>query len=1114
MAKDQINRLNLGKSAANSPLEIPNLTEIKFQSYDWMVKEGLSEVVEEISPIMDHTEENYRLEINNVYVEGPEITPKEAQEKGLTYSSRIVGTGKLVNLQSEEQQSQEVYLGDLPLMTARGSFIINGTERVIVHQLTRAPGIYFESEFNARENKNLYSAAIRPERGAWIEIQANRDNTFSARINRGRKFSATTLLKAFGIKQKEISTLFQDVDNNEEFSYIANTLAKDVTSNQEEAYLEIYGTMRPGDPRLIENAEDYFHSMFLDTRRFSLSNVGRYKVNKRFGTDFPLEKEYFLLQRDDLINTMRELINLNLTQGEPDNIDHLGSRRIRSVGELTQQAFRIGMIRLERNIRDRLSVASSNVKLTPSTLVNARPITAAINEFFGSGQLSHYMEQTNPIAELEQVRRVSALGPGGLSRDRAGIAVRDVQPSHYGRIDAIMTPEGPNIGLNLYLAAYTRLNEFGFLEAPYRKVEKKNGKVTITDEVVYLDADDEEQYKIAEATIPVNDKNQVTAARVATRHKGDFRIINVDEIDLVDAHPSIMTGVSSGSVPFISSDAGPRAQVGSNMLKQAVPLINPESAIVGTGLEGRIVQDAQRTILAENAGVVEYVDSERIEIRTKDRDLDVYYLTKFERTNNNSCYNQSPRIKKGDKVKAGDPLVDGPSSEAGELALGRDLLAAFMPWEGFNYEDSIAISERLVKEDLLTSIHIREYEAPVMDTKLGPEEITRDIPNVSEEILANLDEDGIVVIGAEVGPKDILIGKIAPKGEQELTAEERLLRAIFGEKAREIRDTSLRMPHGDSGTVISVNILDKEQGDELGPGVLKVVKVKVAQKRKIAVGDKIAGRHSSKGIVAKIIPEEDMPYMEDGTPVDIILNPGSILKRMIIGQILETQLGWAGKELGEHYAIPAFDKLPMGLVEEKLKEAGLPVDSKVSLRDGRTGQNFDHPVLVGYTHIMKLHHLIDDKAHARSTGPYSLVTQQPLGGKAQMGGQRIGEMEVWALEAYGAAHILQEMLTIKSDDIMGRAKAFEAIIKGLPIPEARLPEAFKLLIKELNSLGLSIDAISFDDKEAEGVAERDASEIIEEVSQDENRPVEEILDDESKIEEDEESSEEETTDEK
>lgn len=1087
MTEDNIRRINLGISSERSPIQLPNLTKTQFESYDWLLNKGLHETLLEIVPITDHTEENYQLNLEKLKVSEPQISWETALEKGRTYDAKMIAVGTLKNLETDEVQVQEVYLGEIPLMTNRGSFIINGTERVIVHQLTRSPGVYFESEFSNRLQKHLYTAAIRPERGAWIEIETNRDNTLTARINRGRRINVTTLLKAFGVKQKDIVNVFREVDNHPDFSYFESTLAKDVTTNEEEAFLEIYGIMRPGDPRILENAEDYFNAMFGNPRRFSLSKVGRYKMNKRFKLNIPNDDDHQLILPEDLIATIKELINLNITQGEPDNIDHLGLRRIRSAGELTQNAFRIGLIRLERNIRDRLSVTGSEIQLTPSILVNARPIAAALNEFFGSSQLSHYMDQTNPLSELEHLRRVSALGPGGLVRERAGVAVRDVQPSHYGRIDTIMTPEGPNIGLNLQLASFAQINEYGFLEAPFRKIKHTKNKSVVTDEIVYLDAVDEEEFKIAEATIAVDKQNNIVTDRAPVRHKGDFVMAYTSEIDLIDAHPAIMTGVSSGLIPFISSDAGAKSQTASNMSKQAVPLITSKSPQVGTGIEENVITDAGRSILARNPGVVEYVDSERIEIRTKSRDLDVYYLNKFERTNDNSCYNHSPRIQAGQKVKVGTALVDGPSSQAGQLALGKDLLVAYMPWRGYNFEDSVAISERLIKDDVLTSIHIREYYAQVMDTKLGPEEITRDIPNVSDEILANLDEDGIVVIGAEVTPGDILVGKIAPKGEQELTAEERLLRAIFGEKAREIRDTSLRVPHGDSGTVIDISILDKESGDELGPGVLKTIKVKIAQKRKIAVGDKIAGRHASKGIIAKTIPEEDLPYMEDGTPVDLILDPGSVLARMIIGQILEAHLTWAGRRLNEYYSIPAFDKIPPDFIKEKLEQANLPVDGKVTLYDGQTGRPFDRKVLVGYVHIMKLHHLIEDKVHARSTGPYSLVTQQPLGGKAQMGGQRVGEMEVWALEAYGAAHILQEMLTIKSDDVVGRAKAFEAIIKGLPIPEARLPEAFKLLIKELNSLGMAIDTLTYD--EDHNLISADAEKIIEELSLEDNKPL-------------------------
>lgn len=1035
----------------------------------------------EISPITDYTEENYSLEIGNLIFGEPKYTPATAIEKSANYEASMLAKVKLTDLQSGKIQAQDVYLGELPLMTERGTFIINGNERTIVNQLTRSPGVYFEASLDPKLKRKIYQAEIRPERGAWIGFEAGRDDTLWVRINRGgRKIPATCFLKAFGVNQNEILQLFSLADTDPARPFIKNTLAKDTVLSQEEAYLEIYGKMRPGDPRIVENAKGLFKAIFLDQRRFSLGEVGRYKINKRLKlgefaeaqsvSSQPANKStskqvnQHLLTSQDLIATVRELIRLSLSQEPEDDIDHLANRRVRTVADLVTDSFRMGLIRLERNIKERLSTTATEKKLSPRTLVNARPITAALNQFFGSSQLSQYMHQDNPLQELSHLRTVTAVGPGGLTRERAGVAVRDVQSSHYAKLDAFQTPEGPNIGLNLVLAIYARINKYGFLEAPYRKVIKKDERSFVSDEIVFLPADEEENFKIAEATIEVDAKGRILDERAAVRYQGDFLFVPINEVDLVDAHPSQMVGVSSGLTPFLSSDAGPRAVIGSNMLGQAVPLIKPAASFVGTGLEKEAIRDSGRVLLAKNAGVVSFVDGKKIEIKTKDG-VDKYQLTKFKRTNDDTCYNQTPRVKKGDTVKKGEALVDGPSSESGELALGRDLLTAFMPWGGYTYDDSIVVSEAVVKEDLLTSINIKEYTAEVMDTKLGVEEVTRDIPNVSEDALRNLDEDGIVVIGAEVLPGDILVGKIAPKGETELTAEERLLRAIFGEKAREIRDTSKIVPHGDRGTVIAVEILDKARGDELGPGVLRSIRVKVAEKRKLKVGDKIAGRHGSKGVIAKIVPKEDMPYMADGTPVDIIIDPISILGRMNIGQILETHLGWAAHTLNEYYAVPAFDKLEKDIIAKKLKEAGLPESGKVTLYDGYTGESFAGKIAVGYAHIMKLTHMVEDKVHARSTGPYNLITQQPLGGKAQMGGQRLGEMEAWALEAYGAAHILQEMLTIKSDDVIGRNKAVEAIIRNQPIPEPRVPEAFKLLTKELNSLGLAVDTVRFEKEE-------------------------------------------------
>lgn len=1071
-----IKRANLGLFAPFSPLKILDLTEIQRESYQQLLQIGLTQILNEVNPIYDYTGKNHELNLSGLTLGRPKLKPWQALQKGLSYQAPLLARARLTDLETGQSQTQEVFLGEIPLMTPRATFIINGHERVVVNQLTRAPGVYFEEIFDPTLKRKLYIAEIRPERGSWLGFEVDRNDVLWARINRaGRRIPATVFLKAFGFKPRELSNILKSTDANRDF--LTATLYKDPSQNQDEAFLDIYSRVRPGDPRILENARSFFEGLFFEPRRFSLGKVGRFKLNKRLKLSFPPEPNFLLLQKEDLAAILLELIHLTISQEKGDDIDHLCNRRLRSVGELTGQSFRVGLLRLERNIRERLSVSAPDKKLTPVALVNARPIVASLNEFFGSSQLSQFMDQTNPLSELSHLRTVSALGPGGLTRERAGTAVRDLQPSHYSRLCAIQTPEGQNIGLRLYLAIFSQIDEFGFLRAPYLKVEKRKNGNFVIHQIEYLAADEEENYHIAEATVPRNAQGKILPPRVLTRFKGDFRLAESFEIDYIDAHPSQILAISAGLIPFVSSDMGNRALMGANMQVQAVPLINPEAPRVGTGFEGDVAKNCGQVTFAKNAGEVCFMDANRIEVRRLDRGLDVYYLKKFMRTNENTTYNETPRVSLGQKVNTGQALVDGCSSQAGELALGRDLLAAFIPWDGFNYEDSVVISERLVREDLLSSIHIKEYEANLMDTKLGPEELTRDIPNVSEESLRNLDEGGLIVIGAKVNPGDILVGKIAPKGETELTAEERLLRAIFGEKAREIRDTSLRMAHGDRGVVISVQILEKAKGDELPPGVLQSIKVKVAQKRKIQVGDKIAGRHGSKGVVAKIVAQEDMPYILDGTPIDILLNPISILARLNIGQLLETHLAWAGKILNEYYAIPPFDKLEEGIIQRKLKEANLPISGKVQLIDGRSGEPFENEVMVGFAHILKLHHLVEDKVHARSTGPYSLITQQPLGGKAQMGGQRLGEMEVWALEAYGAAHILQEMLTIKSDDVVGRQKAFEAIIKGVPIPEARIPEAFKLLTRELNSLGLGVDTLKFED-EGKKVITEEAEELI------------------------------------
>lgn len=1062
----QIKRINLGQASPNSPIELPHLTALQRESFEIFVNEGIKSAVEEILPIFDYTEEAFRLEISDLEFTEPDITPEEAMDKGISYSLAVHAKATLFDLQENIEETQTVFLGDIPKMTDRGTFIINGNERIVVSQLTRSPGVFFEGTYDSRMAKRTYTAAVRPERGAWVEFEIDRNDVMWVRINRGRKITVTSFLKAFDISTKTIAEAFGSVDRElggEQAQEIYHaTISEYDPQNQNDALLDIYSKMRPGDPRILENARSYVDETFLIERRFSLGKVGRYKLNRRLGIDGEVASDEFRLNKKDLLATVQELVRLYVTQEDGDDIDHLGNRRVRLVGELIHQSIRIGFSRLEKLIRERLSTGRVPGKpLSPTTLVNARVIMAAINEFFGSSQLSQFLQQTNPLAELEHLRTITATGPGGLTRERAGAPVRDVKPSHYGKVDAIMTPEGPNIGLNVHFSLYSRINEYGFLEAAYRRVEQKSGGAYLTDEIVYLDAIDEEKYRIAEATVTVDAKGKLVEERVPARYSGTFISVPPTMVDYVDAHPSVMVGTSASTVPFLASDVGARALIASNMSKQAVPLVRPTASRVGTGVEKNIIKDSGRAIIAKNAGEILYVDGAKIIVNTGNG-VDEYKLTKFMRTNGNTCFNQTPRVKVGEKVKKGDILVDGPSHVGGEMALGRDLLVAFVPWDGYSYEDSVLLSEEVLKKDLLTSIHIQEYDVQVMDTKLGPEEITRDIPNVSEDILKNLDDDGLVIIGAEVGPGDILVGKIAPKGVTELTPEERLLRAVFGEKSREVRDTSLRVSHGDSGKVISIRRLSKMKGDKLGPGVLEVIKVKVAHMSKIEVGDKIAGKHASKGVIARIFTETDMPYMEDGTPVHMCLNPISILQRMNMGQILEAHLGWAAHHLDEYYAVPAFDKVALDVLQGLLEKAGVDTSGKVTLYDGRTGEPLENAVAVGYAQIMKLHHLVKDKMHARSTGPYSLVTQQPLGGKSQMGGQRLGEMEVWALEAHGAAHMLQEMLTLKSDDVRGRSKAFEAIIKGIPVPEARLPEAFKLLVKELNALGLEVEAVRED----------------------------------------------------
>lgn len=1084
-------RRNFGKEDKNLP-EL-NLSLVQKESWERFLTEGIAQELKEVTPIDDFTGKNWQMIFGEYLLGESTISSRIAEEKGLTYSSPLKIIATLINKKTGKEVSQEVFLGDLPQMTNRGTFIVNGIERAVINQIVRSPGVYFSEELDPGSGRMLGKAEVRPLHGSWLEFEVAKNDVISARIDRRKKVLATIFLRAMGVESnEEILNIFQGVDKDSNHKYIAATLAKDPTTNKEEALLEIYRKLRPGEPVVLENAEDLFKGLFLDSRRYDLGKVGRYKINKRLSLTLPNEKATWVLTRQDILGALSYLVNLQNGKGRVDDIDHLSNRRLRRVGELVAvNAFRVGLLRLERSIKEKMSLISPDDKPVPATLINARPLIASLNEFFRSNQLSTILDDTNPLSEIDNLRRVSVLGSGGINRERASFSIRDVNSSQYGRIDPVRSPEGPNIGLVTYLALYTRVNEFGFLESPYRKVKKivkgKETLVKVTDEIAYLTADDEEDYYITHAGVKISKAGFILDGRVPLRYKGNFIEGSASLVDYIDITPRQVVGASASLIPFLAHDEGNRSLMGSNMQCQSVPLVSPEAPVVGTGMEEMIANGMGRVVRARHSGVVDYVDAEIIEIKLDKEaqenkaaeDIEItefgkkekYYLTKFRRTAHSTCYNQKVRVAVGQKVRTGDLLADGPSIDGGELALGRNLTIAYTSLGGYGFEDAILVSDRLVKEDLLTSIHIEEYEADVVDTKLGPEELTRDIPNVAEAELANLAEDGIVVIGAEVGPNDILVGKIAPKGETELTSEERLLRAIFGEKAREVRDTSLRVPHGEKGIVVSVSILDKDKGDEIGPGVLKRVIVRVAQIRKLTVGDKVAGRHGNKGVVAKIMPVSDMPYLSDGTAVDIIISPLSVLNRMNLGQLLETHLGWALSKKGEKAALPVFDSISEDVIVKELKSAGLPANGKARLRDGKTGEPFKEDTVVGTAYIMKLTHMVEDKTHARSTGPYSLVTQQPLGGKAQMGGQRLGEMEVWALEAHRAAYTLQEMLTIKSDDIVGRAKAFEAIVKGVDIPESTVPESFRVLVRELNSLSLSIEPKGvIVAKEAEGEA--------------------------------------------
>ncbi|MBI4080253.1 MAG: DNA-directed RNA polymerase subunit beta [Candidatus Levybacteria bacterium] len=1040
-----------------------DLLAIQKESYKRFQEKAIGEILQEVSPIDDFTGKNWRLELKDYRIGKPAISPEAALEKGQTFDAPLYVSVTLVNLKTEKPHNTEVFLGDIPQMTTRGTFVINGIERAVVNQIVRSPGVFFTVTHDPATGKSLYSAEIRPVHGSWLEFSTTRYGTITVKIDRRRKFLATTFLRAIGVSANDnIKEKFATAEAGSNDSFIENTLQKDETGSETEAIIEIFKKMHPGEPIVYDKVRENFINLFFNNRRYDLGSVGRYKINKKL-KDVPEFKtsEEHVLTVDDIIGTINYLILLHQGKGDVDDIDSLANRRIRSVGELVAtNAFRVGVLRLERSIKERMSLMQQDAPVTVSNLINARPIMASINEFFRTSQLSTILDQTNPLSEIDNLNRLTVMGTGGISRERAAFSIRDINSSQYGRICPIRSPEGPNIGLVTYMALYSRVNEFGFLESPYKKVQKegtgKNAKVRITDDVVYLAADDEREAYITHASLRVGDNGEILDERVPGRFMGEFLEVEREKIDYIDVAPRQVVGASASLIPFVAHDEANRALMGTHMQCQAVPLVKPQSPDVGTGMEAVISAVMSRVVYAPFDGKVTFVDANQVAVEGAKGEKATFAIESFRRTSQATSYTQRAVVKEKQSVKKGDLLVDGPASNNGELALGQNLLIAYASLDGLGYEDAIVISDRLVKEDVLSSIHIEKYEASVVETKLGPEETTRDIPNVAEEDLANLDEKGIIVVGSEVGPGDILVGKIAPKGETELTAEERLLRAIFGEQAREVRDTSLRMPHGERGTVISVQILDRKRGDELEPGALQKIIVEVAQYRHVVVGDKLAGRHGNKGIISKILPSEDMPHLEDGTPVDIIISPISVLARMNLGQLLEAHLGIAARKLHMKIGAPVFENISEEKITELLKQAGLPVNGKVTLIDGRTGLAYENKVVVGIEYMMKLIHMVEDKTHARSTGPYSLVTQQPLGGKAQMGGQRLGEMEVWALESHRARHILQEMLTIKADDVVGRAKAFEAIVKGTDIPTPKVPESFKVLIKELQSLGLNV----------------------------------------------------------
>ncbi|MDP3836531.1 MAG: DNA-directed RNA polymerase subunit beta [bacterium] len=1041
-------------------MPLPDLIEIQKDSYRWFLEEGLAELFDEINPVTDFIGRDLELYFEEYYLDEPKFSEVESREKNITYEAPLRVKTRLVNKKTDSVSNQEVYLGDFPIMTDKGTFIINGIERVIVSQLIRSAGVMFTAEFI--KGKKCYGAKIIPNRGAWLEIETDSNKVIWVRIDRKRKVAVTSLLRAFGYEtDEEIKKLFADVDlvkNEEEQTFIEATIEKDTAKNEAEGLQEVYRRIRPGDLASVDNARQLIHSMFFRFDRYDFGRVGRYKLNRRFSLDLANKKENRVLRKEDLLLIVKEVIRLNITKEAEDDIDHLGNRRIRAIGGLVQNRFRVGLARMERIIKDRMSTTDI-ATLTPNKLVNSRPVIGVVKEFFMSSQLSQFMDQTNPLAELEHKRRLSAMGPGGLTRERAGFDVRDVHATHYGRICPIATPEGPNIGLVGHLSSFARLNSYGFLETPYRRVKHDKTGSRITDEIVFIDAFEEEKYITADATIPVDADNRIIVSRFEVRKFGQPGMEEVEKIDFVGVAANQIISIATSLIPFMEHNDGQRSLMGTNMQRQAVPLVKAEAPIVGTGVEARAARDSGHVVISKEDGIVIKSDASVIEVENKKGIVTKYVLNKFLRSNFSTCINQHPLVTVGEKVKAGQILSDGPSIDNGELSLGKNVLVAFMTWDGFNYEDAVIISERLVKEDVYSSIHIENYTIDVRDTKLGPEVITNDIPNISEEKLKNLDEDGIIHIGAEVSSGDILVGKITPKGETTLSAEEKLLRAIFGEKAKDVRDSSLYLEHGEHGKVVDVKIFSREEGDKLAAGVLKSIQVSVANLRKVQVGDKVSGRHGNKGVISRIVAAEDMPYMADGTPIDVILSPLGIISRMNLGQLLESHLGFAAQKLGYRVATPALNGITEDQIKSELKRAGLPEDGKVTLFDGRTGEAFDHKITVGYKYVLKLNHMVEDKIHQRSIGPYSLITQQPLGGKAQFGGQRFGEMEVWALEGYGAAHTLQEMLTIKSDDVPGRSKAYEAIIKGEEIEKLNVPESFNVLIRELKGLGLSVELL-------------------------------------------------------